>query len=516
MDTQTQPERVGYQLQSPPPPTEQETILRALPRLIRRRALVILVPLLVVPAVAVLLANKQPKEYSAVASIVFRDTQGLASADPAREAATNVGVLETGVIADAAKKKLGLSNGDVTFTSSPDSNLVNVKATARSPKNSARLANAVARGYIAYRLSATKDQLGAEEQRIRAELPTINGHDKVSKAQRSTLRRRLRALTLESATLTPEAQQVGRATPPSGPSAPHPMRSGIIGGAVGLLIGLLIALALERLDLRVLDPRHFEQVFGRPILGRIPRSRALSKTPPGKDLPPVEGQAFADLRANLRHHVGSPNGHAKSLVVTSAEAAEGKTTVAWHLACAAATPHQRVLVIEADLRRPGLSAKLGTDGTPGLSEVLLGRASMEQATRQIPIGPRENGNGNGNGHGRRRARTVDVLFAGSPANDPTSLLESPEMQTLLEHAKEAYDLVIIDTPPTTIAKDAVPLVSSASGVLVVGRLAKSHVGPVADLSKQLREIDAPMVGVVVNSTEVPRNMYDYYYARPRF
>src|SRR4051794_23285439 len=514
----------------PPPPAEAEqTALRALGRLIRRRFIVILVPLLAVPAAAVAITSGQPKKYTAQATLIFADSgkANLASGDPAREAATNIGVLQTGVITDRTLKRIGGTEGKVKFTSDAEANLVKVAATSRSPRRAARIANGVSREYIAFRLRQTKTTLKLERARVDKRISELKqpggsfSRRKIARSQIKSLTGRSRALTNSIATLTPDVRQIGVARAPSSPSSPHPVRAGIIGFLLGLALGFAIAFALERLDLRVRDPREFETAFGRPILGRIPRSRALAKAPPGRDLPPVEAQAFADLRAKLRYATqtggGSANGngngngngdrHPSTVVVTSAEAAEGKTTVAWHLACAAAAPRSKVLVIEADLRRPGLSAKLGTDGTPGLSEVLQGHATLHDAVRQIPIEPRTNGGG------KPRLRTVDVLFAGSPATDPTSLLESREMHDVLDHAATEYDLVILDTPPTSVAQDAVPLVTRADGVVVVGRLAKSRLGSIADLNKTLTEVSAHTYGVVVNSTALPRDVYHYYYDR---
>jgi Mrp family chromosome partitioning ATPase len=108
-----------------------------------------------------------------------------------------------------------------------------------------------------------------------------------------------------------------------------------------------------------------------------------------------------------------------------------------------------------------------------------------------------------------------VLFAGLGAVDPTALFESDRMRDLLEYLVATYDLVIIDTPPVSVASDAVPLLRRAGGVIVVGRLAKSRQNAVTELGKQLTRLQAETVGVVVNGGDVPRDTYRYYYARPR-
>jgi succinoglycan biosynthesis transport protein ExoP len=285
------------------------------------------------------------------------------------------------------------------------------------------------------------------------------------------------------------------------PVSPKPLRAGIVGGFIGLIIGLALAVMRERLDLRVREPQQFEDAFGRPIIGRIPDSSALSKSSLQASLPPVEGQAFRDLRANLRHAVGDRD--ARSVVITSAIPSEGKTTVAWNLAREAAGAGARVLLVEADLRRPGLSVKLGTEPGAGLSDYIQGLATLEQATRQLPIPSTSNGDGH--------TRVIDIVFAGSPPRDATGLLESDRMAWFLDHAAMIYDLVVIDTPPLSVASDAVPLIGRVSGVIVVGRLETTTRGAMGELCKQLTNLDAHVLGIVVNSSGVPRDTYRYYY-----
>jgi polysaccharide biosynthesis transport protein len=481
----------------------QEAGLRSFGRLVRRRWRAILVPVIVVPAAAFAFSSSQDDRYSATTSLLFRDSAGdeLASSDPAREATTNVRLLELGVLEDRIQQRVpNFDRDDIEIASEAESNLVTVTAEAPTGEQAALLANLFAREYIAFRQQSIERSVQRRERRVRALIAATD-----SKTRTRALTRRLRQLQVDEDVAEADVRQVERAGVPSAPTSPRPVRDALIGLGLGLLLGLATAVVRERLDLRVRDPKRFEDIFGRPILGKIPRSRALRGSLAKGNLPPVEGQAFRDLRANLHYTMGNGRGH--SLVVTSAQAGEGKTTVAWHLACAAVGARARVLVIEADLRRPALSARLGSTTAPGLTEFLEGRATLEQATRQVPVPGTQNGN--------NRPRTVDVLFAGLGSSDPTGLLESKRMTWLLEHVVTTYDFVVIDTPPTAVASDAVPIFSQAGGVIIVGRLARSRHQAIGELSEQLHRLNAPTLGVVVNSSEVSRDTQRYYYGRAR-
>jgi capsular exopolysaccharide synthesis family protein len=477
---------------------------RAFLDFVRRRWLLILIPVIVVPAAALAFSLRQAEEYTANASLLFQDSGGstLASDDPTREAATNVKLLEVGVLKERVERKYGpaIAGADIKVVAEEDSNLVTMEAVASSPETASRAANAYAREYAAYRRDIVRQDLQSKDERLADQIAGLPA-TKRGRQDRRTLVRRLRRLRLAEGNVATDVRVVRTATPPASPSAPKPMRNTLIGLFAGLLIGLGIAALRERMDLRIRDARFFEAAVGRPILARIPRSRALRRSPTRLHLPPAEGQAFANLRANLTWAI---NGHKPAIAVTSAEPGEGKTTVVWNLACAMASPHNRVIVVEADLRRPALSNSLG-GSSPGLSEVLEGRATLAEAIRELNI-PRAAGNGNG------KATKVDALFAGGPASDPTALIESDRMRDVLDALVAHYDMVLIDTPPTSVASDVVPLIGRVGGVLVVGRLAKSRSSAVAEFGDEMRRLGAPTLGVVVNSCELPRETYRYYYS----
>jgi receptor protein-tyrosine kinase len=191
------------------------------------------------------------------------------------------------------------------------------------------------------------------------------------------------------------------------------------------------------------------------------------------------------LRANLRYF--NVDREIKSVLITSATPGEGKSTVAMYLALAAASSGARVLLVESDLRRPTLNRRLGISSSHGISEVLAGARELRSAIDHIEL---ESGTA---------SHTLDVLTAGPIPPNPSDLVESDKMRQIIRAAESAYDLVIVDTPPTSVVSDAIPLVRLVSGVLVVTRLGKTTKDSAHHLRDQLENLDANVLGVVVNS-----------------
>jgi len=272
----------------------------------------------------------------------------------------------------------------------------------------------------------------------------------------------------------------------------------VIGLGLGLVLGIALALLFEMLDRRLRDPGEVGELIELPIVGTIPNSQALADPASPFELPDAEKRAFQMLRASLRYGEGRD---LASVVVTSAGPREGKTTVAWNLAAVSALTEQRVLLLEADLRRPSLAARLHVPAAPGVTDVLAGSAPLDAVVNEVVVGVHANGS--------TMPCTLDLVVAGDPRGDVSNLIESQRMGDLIAEAHERYDLVVIDTPPTSLVPDAIPLMGSVTGVLVVTRLGRTTRDAVRFLTSQLAHVRAPAVGGVVNSITAQ----DGYYGR---
>lgn len=486
-------------------------------RALRRRRAVVLLVLAVVPLSALAVSLFQEKQYTASASLLFRDPRLDAklfessilepSTDPSREAQTNVRLVSLDAVADRTAARLGHLSGDdvsekVDVSPAGQSDVVAIKATDPKPGVAADLANTFAREYIAFRREADRstirEALGLVERQLRA----LPASERTERDARS-LKERARELQVLAALQTGNAELVQRAEKPTSASSPEPVRNTLVAGVLGLLLGVGLALILDRLDRRLKDPREVEEIFGRPILGMVPESRALSTAAEDSNrLPAAEAEAFRMLRANLRYFDVSRE--IRSVVVTSATPGEGKSTVAWNLAAAAAEAGARVLLVEADLRHPSLARRHDLPAERGLTTVLSERATSAEAASRVTLqGQAANGAG----------PSFDALLAGPLPPNPTDLIESERMADLLASASKDYDLVVIDTPPTTVVSDAIPLVKQVSGVIVVSRFGQTTRDAAAHLHRQLEHLDAPTLGVVVNAVgDEGGGYYGYGYA----
>lgn len=486
------------------------SILEAL----RRRWLLVVACVILVPAATVALSLSRPKKYTASISVLFRNPgfdQTLfgapvlgPSTDATREAATNVRLIDLSVVADLTGRALGES-GDavrskVSVSAQGDSDVVTVAATDSTPAAAARLANTYGNEYVAFRRTADQRKVLGAVSMLSASRPT-------SPAARNELVRMQQQLRTLAALQTGNAEVVQPAELPSSPSSPTPVRDGVLGAFVGLLIGSVLALILDRVDRRLRDPEEAQAAFDRPLLAHIPESPAFRRQKQERPLRGLEADVFRMLRASLLYF--NVDKDIRSILIVSASSGEGKTTVAWNLAEAAAAGGASVLLMEADMRRPTIAALAGEDRTrPGLGQVLAGELEQSDVIVRVPVrsmAPHGEGEGEG-GPG------MDVMFAGPTPPNPGDLLESERMKVLLREAEDCYDLVVIDSPPPRVVPDAVPLMKLVSGVIVVARMGVGTRDAARQLRDQLENLEAPTLGIVANGVEQWRDRYAYAYS----
>lgn len=494
---------------SPSPPTGRRpergrSALDTAVRAARRRIVVLLVCVLVVPVAAYVYSSTQTKQYTATANLLLRDlnldqklfntSSFSASADPQRDANTNLKLIGLrAVAARTAAAVGGVTAGEVqsmiAIAPSGQSDLVDIAATGPDPKLDARVANAFASQYISFRREADRSQVQSAQTLIQKRLSQLSPGEQQSAAGQQ-LARQIQQLNVLAALQTGNAELVQTAGVPTIPSAPHPKRNAIVGLLAGLLLGAALVFLLERLDQRLKEREDVEDAFGLPVLTMLPETRAMG----GRDHDPIvhgpETEAFALLRTSLRFY--NVERRVRSVVVTSPAPGDGKTTVALNLAAAAARAGEEVLLIEADLRRPQLANRLELAPSPGLSGVLAQGDRLLRGIVSVSIGEHQ----------------LDVLPAGPIPPNPAQLLESDNMRDLLAEAERLFDLVVIDTPPTSSVPDTLPLMSWASAVLVVCRLGRTKRGSAALVRQQLDSTTAAPLGIVLNGAK--SSGLDYY------
>ena len=453
-------------------------------------------------------SQHQTKKYTAMAALVFNNSQsnqeaaGLQAVASNNQQAlqnTNLRLVQLGDMAAKTATQLGggLPKGkiraDLGVSPAGESNVVNVSATATSPALAADIANTYTRKFVAEQQHANHAYYSGALGLVEKQLKALTPKQKLSPSA-AALAGRAQSLGVLAELRNGNVEIAQPATPPTSPSSPKTSRNTVLGAVLGLILGIGIAFLLERFDRRIREPKDLEKVYGLPLLGVVPESSALQRSGggqgvPGAPLPSGEAEAFHLIRAHMRYF--NVDRELRTLMVASAAPGDGKTTVARHLAAASARVGARVLLLEADLRRPTIARQLGLVSGRGVSDVLIGSVSLAEATHRIElVAPTTE---KPDGH------SFDVLVAGaSPPPNPGELIESRAMENLLEQAKAMYDLVVIDTPPLTAVSDAFPLLKKVDGVVIVGRVGRNRRDVAERLHETLTGAGAPLLGVIAN------------------
>lgn len=281
--------------------------------------------------------------------------------------------------------------------------------------------------------------------------------------------------------------------PADAPVSPNVPLNLALGGLVGLALGVGFAVLRTVLDTRIRSSRDVVALTDRPIIGGIPLDPKAKERPLILQADPLNprSEAFRALRTNLQF---LDIEHGKSFVMTSSVPSEGKSTTAVNLAIALSDAGKRVVLIDADLRKPKVAEYLGIEGGVGLTDVLIGRAELTDVLQKW---------------GRR---SLYILPAGKIPPNPSELLGSTPMAQLLEDFSRDADIVILDAPPLLPVTDAAILAKRTSGAIVVVAAGSTHRNQLAGALDALETVDARIAGLVL--TMVPTrgaDAYDYGY-----
>jgi capsular exopolysaccharide synthesis family protein len=278
---------------------------------------------------------------------------------------------------------------------------------------------------------------------------------------------------------------------PAAPFAPTPRRALTLAAVAGLVLAFSLAFGIEYLDNTVKTPEDVRRLR-LPMLGLIPAIKGQKAPAMAGSTFDQFGESFRALRTSLALTAASDG--TRVVLVTSAQPLEGKTTTACNLARALAHGGARVLLIDTDMRRPGVHGNFGLDNTHGLSDVLSGRAPITQVVQRLAD------------------PDLWVLTAGVVPSNPSELLGSHRMRALMSNARRGpFDWVILDTPPVMAVTDAVILTPWVTGVALVVRSEMTSRWHVDRVLETLAPSRPQILGVVLNRVDIARNRY--YYSR---
>jgi len=496
--------------------------LRDYLRVARRRKWILAQAILLVPLVAVGFSLHQHKLYRASSEVLLA-SQNVANqltgiVDPAlsqdadRRAQTQADLARVPAV---ARRTLGLAGLDRTaadflahssVTAKPNTDLLEFAVEDPQPSVAQRLATDYARAFAEYRAQLDTAPYMNAKRRANAQLARMRAANDRGRAYQALVGKRDQLDQL-IALLTQNAVPVQPASRAS-QIQPRPVRNGILGLVLGIVLGLALAFLREALDTRLRSSEEIEERLGLPLLARVPApARRLRKDDrPAMVADPhgAQAESFRLLRTNL--DFVRLTSAARTILVTSALEREGKSTVSVNLALALARAGRRVALVDLDLRRPTLDQFFDLTGRPGLTQIALGEADLEEALAPVvyaaPDGRRNGGGPNGtwNGHAAADSGLVVVGSGPLPPN-PGEFVGTPAIARILEDVRELFDIVMIDTPPALQVGDAMSLSTTVDGVLVVCRMNVVRRSMLTDLRRLLDASPAAKLGFVVTGAE---------------
>jgi polysaccharide biosynthesis transport protein len=491
-------------------------------QVLRRRLLMFLAVLILVPAIAVVLTMMQPPAYKASAQVLLHQqtvTGGQASsADPEREAQTQAELARVPAVASRAIRAArvpGLTPEEFLKSSAAaatlGSDFLTFSVTNSDPAIARRLATAYAAAYVDYRqdldMQELKDARAAAQRQLRQlEAAGLKG----SAEYRNLVRDERRLATLE-ALRAPSAKvvrQADRATK----VGPKIIRNEMIGLALGLVLGLALAFLWDALDTRIRSVETLREGLGLRLLGRLPSpTRKLQKEDRLVMLAaPLshEAEAFRVLRASFDY--ANADYQARTVMVTSAVGGEGKTTTVANLAVALARAGRRVVLIDSDLRRPSLHRFFGLDQHPGLIDVELGHVELEEALRPVPVIQWDATAVNGSRRAGRKQGKLEILSAGHVFQDPDEFGVELAVAGIAKALQDRADLVLIDGAPLLPVGDALALSAHVDALVLVVRLDGLSSSAFDDLRRTLASTPAAKLGFIITGAETS-DAYTHFY-----
>ena len=406
--------------------------------------------------------------------------------------------------------------GLITVTPMQDTQLMQISAETTDPQLSADIANTVAAVFSTQiqeiqtqRFAQSKANLEAQLADLEEQISnyTTQANEAVTSDEKESLDAKVtqyrqlysnlllsyEAVRLSEAQSVSSVVQVEIAKPSPNPVRPSVMRNTLLAAMAGFLLAASVVVAREALDDTIKTPEDISRKYKLPILGVINHYN-------GKDDNPITlmdprsptAEAYRTLRTNINY--ASVDKPIRTLMITSSEPGEGKTTTLSNLAVVFAQNGKQVIIADCDLRHPRTHISFRVNNRRGISNLFAQSSFVLDGARQ-PTG----------------VDNLHIVTTGSLPPNPAELLGSKKMQSILEAMSQSADVVLVDTPPTLAVTDAAVLAPTLDGVLVIVRPGKTRARALGQTIEQLRQVKANILGVVLNNVVTRGSSYGYRY-----
>jgi succinoglycan biosynthesis transport protein ExoP len=496
----------------------------------RRRSVLLLAPALVTAAVIVFSVLQTPVYAGQARLLVAQSQSPFGTQDTGRTqqetVQTEMQVISSKPVRDLVRRKVGtapkVSASEVGTTA-----VVQLGSESRNARRAAAITNAYAEAYLQYRRQQADAALATASQEIQGKVddlqrqiddlsgqlsvagtcpPSTSGscpkRDSIQRDRDALVtlqvpfKQRLAELQVNTAVYA-TGSVVTPASVPTDPVRPRVVRNAMLGLVVGLLLGACLALLLEYLDDRVRDAEDLEgSAGGVAVLAAIP-AMGGSREDVGRDVSVLSAptsataEAYRTLRTSIRFlGVDRP---LRTIQITSPNAGEGKTTTSANLAAVLAAAGERVVLVSCDLRRPRVHRHFGLSNDVGLTSVLLDETPLVRALQAVG--------------GQDR---LLVLATGPLPPNPSELLSSARLTSLLDEISGQADAVVIDSPPVLPVTDAVVLAAKVDCTLLVVAAQRTARKEVTHSAKVLQQVNAPLLGAILTNAPA-ETTYAYGY-----
>ncbi|HEV3474383.1 MAG TPA: polysaccharide biosynthesis tyrosine autokinase [Actinomycetota bacterium] len=506
------------------PPERDEVDLRIYLAALRRWSRLILIATAIGLVVALVYSLFRSPTFQSTAKVLVApiDVSPLGEARISTDIATEREVARSTAVAALARREIGAPEStrelleDLDVEIAPETDVLSFTFSASDPEAAQERAQAFADAYGEYKAQQarlTYAQLRREielqilelSERIEAVSRQIAGANEGSAEQgtaialRDSLATQIAELRGQVASLAPlgvtRPQVIEPAEFPSSRSSPQPLVDMAGGAFLGLLVGSGLALFRDRRGARWQGALDLVSSLRAPVLAMIPRTPELDRERPRvitvRDPGSPASEAYRELRAHLLRIVSESPSRGWSVLVTTAGAAEGKSTTAANLAVTLAQAGKRTLLVSADLRRGEIEQLFGLRKEPGLANVLSGERGLAEAIQSSGL------------------PDLWILASGSATPHQLEMLQSEPMQRFLRSV-EMVDFVIIDSPPLLPVADALAIAPMVQGVLFVADARRTTRGAVTRAREQLDQVEARLLGIVLNNVPVTWGSRDDY------